>query len=100
MPEKKKIITVLHDSAEPVVWAVWLPDANIETLTACSTKTREPIKTKFGMSDYVMEDNKSRKKVWESVEQWRPHAGAVCQSFVTFFPPFFFLPDAPRSDAA
>ena len=30
-----------------------------------------------------------RKKNWGSVERWRPHAMAVCQTFVTFFSPLF-----------
>jgi len=32
-------------------------------------KTREPIKTKYDMRDYVMEVTKYREQLWGSVEQ-------------------------------
>ena len=72
-----------------VVWAVRLSIGNTRFRPPCGTKTRQPIKTKFGRGDHVGEYIRSAKKFWGSFERWRPHAMAVCQTFVTLFFPFF-----------
>src|SRR5208282_5569417 len=81
-----------------VVWAARLSIGNKRFRPPCGTKTSQTIKTKFGRGDHVGKHIRSAKKIWGSVERWRPHAVAVCQTFVTSFSPFFPHP-AYRSDA-
>ena len=72
-----------------VVWAVRLSIGKTRFRPPCGTKTRQPINTKFFSGDHVGEYIRSAKKVWEPFERWRPHAMAVCQTFVTVLPFFF-----------
>jgi hypothetical protein len=71
-----------------VVWAVRLSIGNTRFRPACGTKTRQPIKTKFGREDYVGDDIRSRKKIGGRLSGGAPTQWPM-SNFCDFLLPLF-----------